>query len=364
LQESETGSYVFNSGNSLGLGPSAGSFTIVSSGGGYTIQDQGSGLYVNSPWAQSPPNRMTLSSSPTVWTATLVSGGDGLTEIDDTDSSVVFSDPGAGVAPWGTGNGGGAYDGSARYNNGCSSAVQSDNDIHGVMAAINFTGTEITLIGAVGDNFGIGYWSVDGGAQTGTVDAYSPTTTYNYPLFTVSGLSNTSHVLKYEVSCTKNPSSSNYYQVVDAYKTDGNAISLSSAQVGPALGGDVTLSGNWSSGYGSSNLSGTQIWGDEPGSYIEWSFTGSLIEIYGRPDIGDGYFDVYIDGGRVAQNVNSQYGNADNDLLSGYMLWAGKVSYGTHTIRVVVDGSALYPSQSENSGLKNLVQFDEFLAFP
>jgi hypothetical protein len=67
LQESETGAYVFNSGNLLGLGPSAGSFTIVSRGAGYTIQDQASGLYVNSPGAQSPPNTMALSSTPAIW---------------------------------------------------------------------------------------------------------------------------------------------------------------------------------------------------------------------------------------------------------------------------------------------------------
>jgi hypothetical protein len=69
LQVVASGSYLFNSANTLGIGSAAGTFNIVQNGSGYTIQDASSGLYVNSPGAQSPPNKLSLSSTPTTWMA-------------------------------------------------------------------------------------------------------------------------------------------------------------------------------------------------------------------------------------------------------------------------------------------------------
>ena len=86
--------------------------------------------------------------------------------------------------------------------------------------------------------------------------------------------------------------------------------------------------------------------------------------MFGRPDVGDGLFDVYIDDVEVASNVDSHYETQDNDLLTAYMLWAGKVSPGKHTIKILVTGTEDSYNEAENSGQKNLVQFDEFLAFP
>jgi hypothetical protein len=58
--------------------------------------------------------------------------------------------------------------------------------------------------------------------------------------------------------------------------------------------------------------------------------------------------------------INEQYGTVDNDMLR---LGAWKVSSGSHTIQIITVGSAAYPSEHENSGQMNLLQFDEFLAF-
>jgi hypothetical protein len=62
---------LYDDGGVLALGSTGDTFTIISSGSGYTIFDSTVGLYVNSPGKTSPPNKLTLSSTPTVWTAKL-----------------------------------------------------------------------------------------------------------------------------------------------------------------------------------------------------------------------------------------------------------------------------------------------------
>jgi hypothetical protein len=62
---------LYDDGGDLALGSTGDTFTIISSGSGYTILDSTVGLYVNSPGKTSPPNKLVLSSTPTVWTAKL-----------------------------------------------------------------------------------------------------------------------------------------------------------------------------------------------------------------------------------------------------------------------------------------------------
>jgi hypothetical protein len=62
---------LYDDGGVLAMGSTGDTFTITSSGSGYTIFDSTVGLYVNSPGKTSPPNKLALSSTPTVWTATL-----------------------------------------------------------------------------------------------------------------------------------------------------------------------------------------------------------------------------------------------------------------------------------------------------
>ena len=73
-----TADYLYNDGGSLALGSSGDTFSITSSGTGYTIQDTSAGgLYVNNTGAIDPPNKLTLSTTPTVWMFPVVSGGGG-----------------------------------------------------------------------------------------------------------------------------------------------------------------------------------------------------------------------------------------------------------------------------------------------
>lgn len=70
--------YLNDNGGALALGSSGDIFSINSSGMGYTIKDTtAGGLYVNNPGAIDPPNKLSLSTTPTVWMFAAVSGGGG-----------------------------------------------------------------------------------------------------------------------------------------------------------------------------------------------------------------------------------------------------------------------------------------------
>ena len=77
-----TADYLYDNGGFLALGSSGDTFSITSSGNGYTIKDTSAGgLYVNTAGSISPPNKLTLSSTPTIWMFPVVSGGGGGTSL-------------------------------------------------------------------------------------------------------------------------------------------------------------------------------------------------------------------------------------------------------------------------------------------
>jgi len=291
---------------------------------------------------------------------TMVINGGGSSPIGVDDSAFIFSRTTVSADGW-QGNS------SAMYSNGCVLPVQSATTVQGAMAVVNFQGTAITLDGQTGTNFGIGAYAIDGGSLT-TVDAYNNPGAFPVPLLTISGLANRSHVLSYQVTCNKNTSSSAYYQTLQGATITGTPNEFSAATPYSHVNGNVTFGGSgWQCGGpgNAQDISGGHCWDGTAGDYAEWTFTGSLIEVFIRPDVGDGYFDVQIDGNTVAHDVSGQYTTVDNDQLDAWMAFAESgLSSGSHTIKLVVDGSAPYPNESENSGQKNLLQFDVGLAFP
>jgi hypothetical protein len=123
---------------------------------------------------------------------------------------------------------------------------------------------------------------------------------------------------------------------------------------------ELKFTGTWHSGAVSdgSDLSGGHYWSSEANASISWTFIGSLIEVFGRPDYENGYMDVYIDTDpNPVASVNGHWGSADDDTLNSYLLFDRKLAPGQHTIKVVVAG------RHDNSAKDNYVQIDEFIAF-
>jgi hypothetical protein len=230
--------------------------------------------------------------------------------------------------------------------------------VYGADAVVNFTGTGITWIGKIGPNFGIAAYSVDGGKPV-IFDAYNNRLVSQNNNVVVSGLVSGSHSLKIEITHFKNASSSDYYQVIDAFKITGSPLPLYQAAVAGYDSPDLSFSGQWTCGPdpNGSDLSGGHCYSNAKNASISWTFTGSLIEVYGRPDAENGIFNVLIDGTPVGQ-VDGHYSTVDDDALNGYGLFQAKVAPGTHTIQLVNTGTP------DSAATNTYIQIDMFVAFP
>jgi hypothetical protein len=280
----------------------------------------------------------------------------GSTRINDTDPSIIYSKGNDSVQDWQyfqpTPEDSGQDEHSSRV-------VRPGGAITGVAAVINFSGTGITWIGKKGPRYGIASYSIDGGPAQ-TVDNYNSTEVNQNANLAISGLSAESHVLSIALLDKKNAASSDYWQTLDAFDIDGSALPPSTATVAGFDSPELKFTGKWSGGRPSdgSDLSGGHYWSKEANASLSWTFVGSLIEVFGRPDFENGYMDVYIDqGSSPVASVNAHWGAKDDDTLNAYMLFAKKLAPGQHTIKLVVAG------KHDNSARDNYVQIDELVAF-
>jgi hypothetical protein len=277
-------------------------------------------------------------------------------KINDTDASIIYSRGNSKTQNWQH-----FQPSSEDYQQDehSSNLVRSGGPISGVGAVVNFSGTGITWIGKKGLQYGIASYSIDGGAPK-TVDNYNSKQVSQNQNVTISGLSSESHVLSISLEARKNAASSGYYQTVDAFAVDGSPLTPSQATIAGYNSSELKFSGTWDSGRVSdgSDLSGGHYWSKEAKASVSWTFVGSLIEVFGRPDYEDGYLDVYIDTNpSPVASVDAHWGSADDDTLNSYMLFAKKLSPGQHTIKLVVAG------KHDSTARDNYVQIDELVAF-
>jgi hypothetical protein len=280
----------------------------------------------------------------------------GSTKINDTDPSIIYSRGNGSTKDW-------DYIQSAPedylQDEHSSNFVRSGGAVTGVGAVVNFSGTGITWIGKKGARYGIASYSIDG-APPQTVDNYNTTEIDQNAVVTVSGLSSDSHVLSISLLNRKNASAVDYWQTIDAFDIDGSPLTTAHGTSAGYKSAELVFTGKWGGGLVSdgSDLSGGHYWSNETNASISWTFIGSLIEIFGRPDYEDGYMDVYIDTNpKPVASINGHWGLSDDDSLNSYMLFATRLTPGQHTIKVVVAG------KRDSSARDNYVQIDEFIAF-
>ena len=277
-------------------------------------------------------------------------------KINDTDSSVIYSRGGGSIKDW-------DYFQPAPedylQDEHSSNFVRGGGAITGVGAVVNFSGTGITWIGKKGSQYGIASYSIDGGSPQ-SVDNYNSSEIDQTPIVTISGLSSESHVLSINLLNQKNASAVDYWQTLDAFDVNGSPLTPAQGAVAGYNSSELVFTGTWSHGAVSdgSDLSGGHYWSNATNASVSWTFVGSLIEVFGRPDYEDGYMDVYIDKSpNPVASINGHWGAADDDSLNSYMLFATKLTPGQHTIKVVVAG------KHDSTARDNYVQIDEFIAF-
>jgi hypothetical protein len=278
------------------------------------------------------------------------------TVIDDTDSSILYSKGNRTIQDWDYFQ---AAPEDYLQDEHSSNLVRSGGAITGVGAVVNFTGTGITWIGKKGPGYGKASYSIDGGPAQ-TVDNYNSTEIDQNPLAKVSGLASDSHVLSITLLDQKNAAASDYWQTIDGFNVEGSPLTPAQGTSAGYNSAELVLTGTWGSGAVSdgSDLSGGHYWSNETNASISWTFIGSLIEVFGRPDYEDGYMDVYIDANPTpVASIDGHWGLSDDDSLNSYMLFATRLAPGQHTIKVVVAG------KHDSSARDNYVQIDEFIAF-
>jgi hypothetical protein len=270
------------------------------------------------------------------------------TRIADTDPAIIYSRGNKTTQDW-----------SSQQGEHSSNFVRSGGAVAGVGLVVNFSGTGITWIGKKAANQGIAAYSIDGGAPQ-TVDNYNSTEIDQGPIVQVAGLASESHVLALALLDQKSSASSDYWQTINAFDINGSALTASQASMAGYNSSELVFTGKWGGGMVSdgSDLSGGHYWSNVAGSSVSWTFVGSLLEVFGRPDYENGFMDVYIDSNpNPVASVNTHWGMIDDDSLNSDLLYASKLTPGQHTIKIVVSG------RKDSSARDIYVQFDEFVAF-
>jgi hypothetical protein len=325
-------------------------FTVTSSGSDFTIKDNQTGRYINYSTCTGQSCNVWLSSNQHLWNIPGAGGG-GTTTIDDRDASIVYSRGDGQFVDWNLyGTCSDDYDCTENSSN----FQRSGGTFQGSSMTITFNGTGIAWIGKIGPNYGKATWSIDGGA-TNTIDNYSQQLASQHQILVTPTLSSGSHVLQIANTASKNSASTDYWATIDAFKINGSALPQSSGTVQPAT--NATTTGTWQCGTGNpEDLSGGHCWSTTANSTMSWTFTGSLIQVYGRPDLEDGYVKISIDA-NAPVTIDCHFGNVDDDTLNAVMLYAAKLSPGTHTITLTVTGT------HDSSATNSFVQIDEFVAY-
>jgi hypothetical protein len=252
----------------------------------------------------------------------------------------------------------------------------------GASVSITWTGTSITWYGKMGPNYGearVALESNSGGTASLIFNAYNPTELSQHANVTMTAPAGM-HVLT--INLLNATQGSDHWQTIDYFSiTGGGAVALSQGSTAswkslqsmvfnPAVRtcaegvGYVNVNGWTCYGYLASDLSGGQFWGGEAGATISYTFTGNLIELYGRPDAENGYYTVYVDGGDSG-TYDANLGDIDDDEFNAVMMFAAKFpGGGTHTIKLVTTGTNNgYYNASGNGKSGNLLQMDEFVSF-
>ena len=175
---------------------------------------------------------------------------------------------------------------------------------------VRFEGTGIELYGETQPKLGIYNVYIDG-VLHGQADAYSASRVSKTKLYGVSGLDYGEHVLKVELTNTKNTASGGVDGEIDYVKVLGRQVEVEEQQTITRIEDSVVTttsepfkfqySGTWVYGnthpelFSNADEHYTKS-GSSSGAYYEMYFTGTRIQVYASVASGHGNYDVTLDG--------------------------------------------------------------------
>jgi len=203
----------------------------------------------------------------------------------------------------------------------------------GDYAEFTFKGHTVTWIGNKNFNRGIAEVYIDGVYQA-DVDLYSPDILFQANLFTKSGIADEVHTLKIRVK-DKNPESSDYYIVTDAFEvTTGTSSTTTRFEECGSTTNYVYYNGAWGTWFGDNHSGGAIMASKSVGNSVDFSFIGTGVTWYGNKNFNRGIAEVYVDG--VYQTTVDLY--SVDALFQQNLFSIDGLADGNHNLKIVVKG--------------------------
>jgi hypothetical protein len=225
------------------------------------------------------------------------------------------------------------------------SALSSTSD----SVRLDFHGSAITLYVKMGPSEGKANVTVDG--VTDTIDLYAPDDLdATVPLWSKTWAAAGTHTLTVSPTGTRNAKASNSLVYVDGVQVlePTQAVTEDSA-------GGVTYTGSWTHSTGVSGSSNSDLsTSTSAGASASYTFTSSRVRLIGRTCASCGEADVYIDGSYDARI--DLWGDRGVQVDRTVLYDRSFATAGTHTVKVVVDGT----KNLESTG--TTVDVDDFQA--
>jgi Tfp pilus assembly protein PilE len=256
--------------------------------------------------------------------------GSTLNELDDSDASITYYSGSTGHA------GSASTDGDWYYESATSGTVSNYyySDAHydgtaGDSISYTFTGTAVEWLEPTSSNYGYANVKLDGTTVATNVSGYSATASNgSFVMYSVVGLTNTTHTLTIVVDGTKPSGSSGTYVAIDAiiagnptYYNNNNAA--------------LTYTGSWTYATYGTDYAGDETYSNTTGNKVTLTFTGNGIQWIGSYASNHGYASVSLDGG-TATSVDTY---AAQSVPQAVLYSATGLTQGSHTLTITVKGT-------------------------
>jgi len=214
--------------------------------------------------------------------------------------------------------------------------------IPGQWVEVTFTGSNISLYGMKSTGGGQMSVRVDGVLTSDVVDFYWPVNMWRTELYRITGLNpTTSHTIRFTVLSTKNPFSTNKYCNVDYFET----LPITPEPLPKVTVIDdsaATAAGTWTRETAETKFSYgmTRSSSSAQNSYLEFTFTGTGVRLFGLRAADRGLMTVTINGVNPVQiNTFAPVTTAAYIDHRAKLFEKKGLPYGTYVLRATVDSN-------------------------
>lgn len=177
---------------------------------------------------------------------------------------------------------------------------QSTASSNGAWVQVTFTGTNLSLYGKRAADLGTMNVTIDGNPNiVGVADSYWPITQYRTELYRVTGLTNAQHTVRFTLAGKSSFSTNtyvgiDYFEILPVTPPELPVVTVIDNAAGTHVGTwDTTgTSAQSVQYYGLTRSISTTV-----GNYVDYTFTGTGVRIYGPKASDRGKFTVSVDGG-------------------------------------------------------------------